>query len=119
MALDTQLNNITEWSRLNTQGPFPGKRSDWRAVSDNTGIVYLYGGCYVSSYVNCTIDATAMFIFDTVKYSWTTKIQSNPPAFQAYYSATMLPDGRIIYIGGAYVLISTGYNAMSINPVRH
>ena len=113
MALDTlQQNNTSQWSQLSTQGPLPTARSNWQAVSDNSSKVYLYGGC--NPYVNCPNVITEMFIFDSLKYSWTSNSQSNPSNFQMYYSATMLPDGKIIYIGGIDY-----YNAITdINLVK-
>src|SRR5436190_1997077 len=105
MALDT---NNSSWYRLSMQGPSPHQRDSWQAASDKQGKVYLYGGCYN---INCTASNATMFTFDTTHYSWTTTVQSNPPNFQLYYSATMLSDGRIIYIGG------TNYNTISSRNV--
>src|SRR5439155_24851826 len=96
MALDTmQQNNLVRWTQLSTQGSSPHQRQHWQAVQDNKDQIYLYGGCS-----GCTVDITTMFIFDTLTYSWSAIVQQTSPNVQVFFSATMLPNGRIIYIGG-------------------
>ncbi|RGB38567.1 hypothetical protein C1646_665279 [Rhizophagus diaphanus] len=74
-------------------------------VIDDNGKVYLWGGrMIVEVFLN------DMLILDTINLSWNKGSIVNAPTPRVYYGATLLPNNRIIYIGG--------YNDLtfSINP---
>ncbi|KAF0415898.1 galactose oxidase [Gigaspora margarita] len=88
--------NITNFnSTFNT-------RNDIQAVIDNKGRIFIFGG--VSYFVNDSdnppfIYYNDMNIFDITTMSWSTLVTSQAPSYNSY-TATLLPTGLIVYIGG-------------------
>src|SRR5205823_1058103 len=102
---------------LTPKGESPLQRSNWQAVSDNKGLVYLWGGCSETWNYTCTFQNTSMFIFDTIQNFWTTQLPLTHPMSQSYYTATLLPDnGTIIYIGGTTTALT--FTPIDINQVK-
>jgi N-acetylneuraminic acid mutarotase len=89
--------NTLEWKEININGKAPGKRRDAHAVNEN-GKIYIFSGFSDSStgsFVNLYFKE--MVILDTAILTWSTL---NSPNNRHAYSATLLKNGVIVYIGG-------------------
>ncbi|KAG9285446.1 hypothetical protein G9A89_010921 [Geosiphon pyriformis] len=73
----------------------PG-RARLQAVTDRTGQVYIWGG---TLNLKGLID-NSMYIYNTINESWKVSQAKQEIESRYDYSATLLSDGRILYIGG-------------------
>ncbi|RIB20769.1 hypothetical protein C2G38_2080055 [Gigaspora rosea] len=78
-------------------------RSEIQAVIDNNGKIFIFGG---DNFVDPT--TTPIFnyykdmnILDITTMTWSTQTQSQSVLPDFAYTATLLPNGLIVYIGGA------------------
>ncbi|RIB29434.1 hypothetical protein C2G38_2027697 [Gigaspora rosea] len=77
-------------------------RNSMQAVIDNTGKIFIFGGVNFLSNDSDKSKITFyndMNILDITTMSWSTLIIPQAP-FYIYYTATLLPSGLIVYIGG-------------------
>ncbi|RIA81733.1 hypothetical protein C1645_836504 [Glomus cerebriforme] len=81
------------WSTPLITGMIPSRRRELQPVSDQNGKIY--DGSDMSQTIQ--IFAT-MNILDSVSYIWITGSQLNSPLPRIDYTATLLPNGNIIYI---------------------
>ncbi|KAF0538905.1 galactose oxidase [Gigaspora margarita] len=73
-------------------------RNEIQAVIDNNGKIFIFGGFnYNSSIILAYND---MNILDITNMTWSTLIQSQSVLTYIDYTATLLPNGLIVYIGG-------------------
>ncbi|KAF0538916.1 galactose oxidase [Gigaspora margarita] len=73
-------------------------RNEIQAVIDNNGKIFIFGG---RDYNNSTkLFYNDMNILDITTMSWSTLIQSQSLLTHTLYTATLLPNGLIVYIGG-------------------
>ncbi|KAF0538923.1 galactose oxidase [Gigaspora margarita] len=91
-------------------------RNEMQAVIDNNGKIFVFSGI---NHGNDDITTTAyndMSILDITTMIWSTQTQSQSVLVSADYTATLLPSGLIVYIGGrsSSVLI---LNNMSQVPI--
>ncbi len=70
----------------------PRTRSTIYSVVSN-GIMYYFGD-------DESGNDTTTYTLDTRLWSWSSNIYPNAPASRREFTATILPDGRILYIGG-------------------
>ena len=92
--------NSSTWNAPTVKGIPPTRRREIKSVIDNTGKMYIFGG-YASGSVGSPTRQyfNDMAIFNAVESSWS--IYSNSPVItRSSYSATLLPNGMIAYIGG-------------------
>ncbi|KAG9294603.1 hypothetical protein G9A89_008082 [Geosiphon pyriformis] len=89
VIVNDTLTNIDTW---------PSGRESLAAVIDKQGRMYIWGGWGIT-------DKT-IYIFDTKTNIWKKNLPEDAPNSRAAYTATILNDGRIIYIGG---IISSTY----------
>ncbi|CAB4495712.1 hypothetical protein RhiirA1_530100 [Rhizophagus irregularis] len=90
--------NSSRWNAPSVNGIVPKRRRKINAVSDNSGKIYIYGGVadvLVGSSTPQFLDD--LIIFNTVDSLWSI---SSSTIIRASYSATLLPNGIIAYIGG-------------------
>ena len=92
-----EINSFT-WSTPIIKGSPPKRRMRMQSVIDNTGKMYIFGGM-----ANAEVGSTIKFfnetiIFNTVELSWS--INNSPVDRRASYTATLLSNGIIVYIGG-------------------
>jgi N-acetylneuraminic acid mutarotase len=91
--------NFLTWDVPTVKGIPPERRRQISSVSDNTGKLYIFGGI-TGELTGST--ATKYFndmnIFNTVELSWS--ISKSPITARASYTATLLLNGVIVYIGG-------------------
>lgn len=86
---------ISKWDVPTVKGNPPKGRSEIKSViDDSTGKVYIFGGADRTNYFN------DMYIFDTVGLSWSVLSLADAPSQRAGYTATLLTNGIILYIGG-------------------
>ncbi len=109
------------WSIPVTKGEMPDKRTNMKAVIDDTGKIYIFGGASfrsitlkIDKYFNDTI------ILDTNDLSWTSGSIVDVPFSRDLYSATLLPNGMIVYIGGREQFTSnlTNIREADINQIN-
>ncbi|CAG8504905.1 12211_t:CDS:2 [Ambispora gerdemannii] len=84
--------NTESLARLDFTGPLPDGRDNTKAAMDSSGLIYIWGGFNTDR---------ALWICDTTALKWTNSTPSFNPKSRGDYSVTLLPDGRLIYIGGA------------------
>ncbi|CAI2187620.1 12091_t:CDS:2 [Funneliformis geosporum] len=92
------------WSKVEVLGATPPGRKQAKGVIDPNGKIYLFCGInanYVSGGVIGYLGG--MEIFDTKSLSWST-VTSDNTEWRGQYSATILENGNIIYLGGLTML---------------
>ncbi|RHZ88859.1 hypothetical protein Glove_21g268 [Diversispora epigaea] len=98
---DTKSN---EWSTLKNEGE-PIRRRNVQAVIDNKGNMYIFGGGYL--FDNYTEFFNDMIIFNTITLTYSNGSTINGPPSMFGYTATLLPNGIIMYIGGRTAVSTT------------
>ncbi|PKY23795.1 hypothetical protein RhiirB3_471648 [Rhizophagus irregularis] len=90
--------NSLSWNIPAVSGIAPSRRIEMKAISDNSGKIYIFGGA-----ANLLVGAQTrtffsdMIIFDIADSSWSINTAVNG---RATYSATLLSNGIIVYVGG-------------------
>ncbi|CAI2181363.1 4463_t:CDS:2, partial [Funneliformis geosporum] len=99
--------NSLSWSVPNVEGTPPERRRSMKGVIDNTGKIYIFGG-----YIDNTLGSETiiryndMVILNTAELSWLI-IPASKPSTLISYTATMLSNGVIVYIGGLMLIEDT------------
>ncbi|RIB14811.1 hypothetical protein C2G38_1623811 [Gigaspora rosea] len=76
-------------------------RNEMQAVIDNYGKIFVFGGINRGNDDNITTTAyNDMSILDITTMIWSTQTQSQSVLVNVDYTATLLPSGLIVYIGG-------------------
>jgi hypothetical protein len=98
-AYDIKAKN---WTIPEITGMSPLRRRELQPVSDQNGKIYMFGGG-----IDMALGATnvqvfdTMDILDTINLKWGVGSGVNHPLPRIDYTATLLPDGKIVYIGGS------------------
>jgi N-acetylneuraminic acid mutarotase len=94
------------------------RRRELQPVSKN-GKIYLFGGGADMSLGRPNIQVfNDMNILDSINNIWTTGPSLIPPVSKIDYTATLLPNGNIIYIGGSRSDVNIiRFDAVSMNQV--
>ncbi|SRR6266498_1001497 len=93
------LNSLT-WNVPNIKGTPPKRRRLINSAFDNTGKMYMFGEYSDELFGKPgPMHFNDMVILDTVRLSWSTSTPDNSLTRSAY-TATLLPNGVIVYIGG-------------------
>ncbi|RHZ53521.1 hypothetical protein Glove_441g85 [Diversispora epigaea] len=92
----------TTWSTPLLGGNIvPPPRQDIKGIIDNSGKIYIFGGFNATNTSGIGDLYNDMNILDTVSNTWTNLSTSgNLPTACEEYSANILPNGIIVYIGG-------------------
>ncbi|CAI2184974.1 11743_t:CDS:2, partial [Funneliformis geosporum] len=99
--------NSLSWNVPNVKGTPPERRRNINGVIDNTGKIYIFGGYVDETLGSATlIRYNDMVILNTAELSWVI-IPASKPYAQSSYTATMLSNGVIVYIGGLESLEDT------------
>ncbi len=85
------------WNSPITKGIQPKRRNNMKAIVDDTGKIYIFGGY---SNTESEIFYDDMLILNTNDLTWSYGPIINVPSKRAFYSATLLTNGKIAYIGG-------------------
>jgi N-acetylneuraminic acid mutarotase len=90
-----------EWKIPSIKGKEPERRRNIRGVSDDTGKIYIFSGFH-DAYLDLPVQFfEEMLILDTFNSTWSYSSALNMPIKRAGYSATILKNGIIVYIGGS------------------
>ncbi|KAF0469695.1 galactose oxidase [Gigaspora margarita] len=89
----------TTWSTPNISGQIPLSRQQFQAVNDTNGKIYMFGGF---KYPNPSFDVifNDIYILDTLSLTWTQGSNVNAPIPRIDFTATLLNNGLILYLGG-------------------
>ncbi|RIB27654.1 hypothetical protein C2G38_2239965 [Gigaspora rosea] len=93
-ALDTVSGT---WSIPIMSGTIPVSRQQFQAVNDANGKIYMFGGFMSSNPGGVLNDIN---IFDTFSLTWTQGSNVSAPTSRADFTATLLKNGLILYLGG-------------------
>ncbi|CAG8532524.1 2150_t:CDS:2, partial [Racocetra persica] len=85
-----------QWDALHTLGSTPISRQNMDAVVDNNGIIYINGGFDPYTTLKSSNNTN---IFNSLSNSWLNN-GLDAPIIRSAYTATLLPSGLILYIGG-------------------
>ncbi|CAI2174742.1 4226_t:CDS:2 [Funneliformis geosporum] len=97
--------NSSTWNIPPVGGISPERRRETKAVNSD-GKLYIFGGSSEKYLGSPTIKFfNDMNIFDTVGLSWLIISQVDAPRKRASYTATLLPNGFIVYIGAKPIII--------------
>ena len=90
-----------QWNIPVIKGKEPERRRNMRAITDNSGMIYLFGGD-TSNLTGSTIFKAFndLIIINTNDLTWSYSPAFNAPTRRYLYSATLLSSGTIVYIGG-------------------
>jgi len=99
-----------KWDIPTTKGEIPTRRRNIQAVSDNSGKVYIFGG--YNDTTNTVFNN--MIIFDTNILTWSYGTIIAPPTARDSYTATLLSNGVIVYIGG----LDVAEKVININEIN-
>ncbi|CAG8488736.1 1922_t:CDS:2 [Cetraspora pellucida] len=89
------------WNTIAIQGIQPPRRESIHSVIDATGKMYIFGGDYSPNTGNLSLSFdNRMDILDTVGLTWSRGSQLQAPSPRDAYSATLLPNDVIVYLGG-------------------
>jgi len=95
------LNSLT-WNIPNIKGILPKRRRSVKGVIDDTGKMYIFGGASDKGTGSLTPKLlNDMIILDTFESLWSISTPVNSPMARHSYTATLLSNGVIVYIGGS------------------
>ncbi|RHZ48451.1 hypothetical protein Glove_551g15 [Diversispora epigaea] len=94
--------SVSKWTIPSIRGDSIPPRQQIKGVIDNSGIIYIFGGVNTT---NLTAFSRLLYndmnTLDTPSMTWRTlSISENLPLPNGDYSASLLPNGVIVYIGG-------------------
>ncbi|CAG8497639.1 4266_t:CDS:2 [Dentiscutata erythropus] len=91
------------WTKLGqgVKGIQPSRRRSTSTVIKPNGTIYIFGGrVELDMASNTLILYNDLYQFDTILLSWNPIIAPNKPSPRSHSAAILLPNGKIIYIGG-------------------
>ncbi|RHZ53553.1 hypothetical protein Glove_441g33 [Diversispora epigaea] len=109
------------WSTPNLGGDIVPPRQNIKGVMDNSGTIYIFGGYNAT---NLTTSSGHLYndmnILKTVSNTWKTLTTSgNLPFLCAEYTANILPNGNIVYIGGIEkVSADANFSSVDMNKIK-
>ncbi|RIB23253.1 hypothetical protein C2G38_884796 [Gigaspora rosea] len=102
-----------QWINITSVGNVPTKRYYISCANFDNGSIAIFSGTPSSG--TMTND---LWIFNTLTLTWSLSNATNAPLPMSGYCAVTLPDGNILYIGGASVINSTlAYMPMNNLPL--
>ncbi|GBB86007.1 hypothetical protein RclHR1_12450002 [Rhizophagus clarus] len=109
--------NVTsqQWSIPQIQGKSPTRRRNMKAVMDDSGILYIFGGYFIVPTIPQENMFNDMIKIDINTFSLSSGSTQNGPSRRCAYTATLLPKGIIVYIGGYK---EDGNSIVDINEVH-
>ncbi|CAI2182949.1 16073_t:CDS:2 [Funneliformis geosporum] len=102
IVYDTKSNTWSKPEISTLTGDEPLRRKQTQAVIDSAGKMYIFGGS-TGPETNSpnSFFLNDMAILDTVNWSWSYGTQDGAPEARNDFSATILSNGVIVYIGGS------------------
>ncbi|CAG8529077.1 772_t:CDS:2, partial [Racocetra persica] len=92
-----------QWSTPEISGTLPKRRKEFQIVQDNSGKAYMFGGLSDNSTGSTKVKwFNDMDISDIISMSWSkvSTSKNKAPPLRADFTATMLNNSIIVYIGG-------------------
>ncbi|CAG8593468.1 3172_t:CDS:2 [Gigaspora margarita] len=86
------------WSTPNISGQIPISRQQFQAVDDTNGKIYMFGGTNFPNFNDIIFNDIQ--ILDTLSLTWTQGSNVSAPKRRVDFTATILNNGIILYIGG-------------------
>ncbi|CAG8495595.1 20581_t:CDS:2 [Rhizophagus irregularis] len=99
------------WSIPKIAGVNTIRKRGLTGIINNDGRMYLWGGCTNTDFVN------DMLILDTINLNWSKGSIINAPTPRTDYGAILLPNNKIIYMGGNDY-DTTSFNSNTLNIVK-
>ncbi|CAB5362588.1 unnamed protein product [Rhizophagus irregularis] len=96
------------WSIPKIAGVNTIRKRSLTGIINNDGRMYLWGGCTNTDFVN------DMLILDTINLNWSKGSIINAPTPRTDYGAILLPNNKIIYMGGNDVTTTFDANTLNI-----
>ncbi|CAG8495578.1 20580_t:CDS:2 [Rhizophagus irregularis] len=96
------------WSIPKIAGVNTIRKRSLTGIINNDGRMYLWGGCTNTDFVN------DMLILDTINLNWSKGSIINAPTPRTDYGAILLPNNKIIYMGGNDATTSFDTNTLNI-----
>src|SRR6266498_1957429 len=81
-------------------GKVPQRRARMQGIIDDSGNIYVFGGRTDSGMGTGTLYFNDMIILNTKDLTWSNGPFNNVPLKRSFYTATLLSNGMIVYIGG-------------------
>jgi N-acetylneuraminic acid mutarotase len=108
-----------QWNRpIIKGGKEPIRRREYQAVVGDESI-YMFGGAVDNLVGSDTVQfLNDLIIFNTNDLTWSEGSTLNTPIPRWDYTATILSDGRIIYIGGIEHTVDDIYREVDINQIN-
>ncbi|RHZ45765.1 hypothetical protein Glove_655g8 [Diversispora epigaea] len=113
--------STSTWSIPKLGGDEVPPIQDTKGVIDNSGLIYIFGGYNATDLINNSGSLfNTMNILDTVPNTWTTlSISKNVPFRCSHYTANILPNGIIVYIGGIEKVDNVvGFSLVNMNEIK-
>ncbi|CAI2170593.1 8216_t:CDS:2 [Funneliformis geosporum] len=88
-----------QWNMPIIKGNMLESHRNFEAIADDSGNIYCFGGILANLIGNIKFYDN-MIILNTRDLTWTYSSVVNAPPNRDIYTATLLLDGRIVYIGG-------------------
>jgi len=108
-----------QWNRPIIKGTEPIRRRENQAVADDAGNIYMFGGLADSVVGSSTFQVfNDMVILNANDLTWSAGSTLNAPLRRRDYTATLLPDGRIVYIGGREMTADNVTRVVDINQIN-
>ncbi len=110
--------NSEQWDIPTIVGKEPKRRRNIQAVTDDFGKIYVFGGV-IDSETGSEINQyfNDMIILNTNDLTWSYGPIINAPSRRYGYTATLLSDGTIIYIGGYELTVDNIEREVDINQI--
>ncbi|PKY38729.1 hypothetical protein RhiirA4_516554 [Rhizophagus irregularis] len=99
LSFNTKDNSWNSYSQQIISGERPISKNQIRPITDYSGKIYLLAGLSFTTLQGVTRDEGGMFIFDTINSNCVLKDVIDGMS-RVEYSATLLPNGTIVYMGG-------------------
>ncbi|CAG8808506.1 33859_t:CDS:2, partial [Racocetra persica] len=106
------------WSIPYIRGGPPIRRRSTSTVITQDGKIYIFGGrAEIDTGSPALIHFNDIYLYDTITPRWTKINASNAPSVRSHSTAMLLPNGRILYIGGVSYSQSGDTNLIDMNNI--
>src|SRR6266542_1689026 len=108
-----------QWNSPVIKGTEPIRRRENKAVADEAGNIYMFGGLADRFVGSSTFQVfNDMVILNVNDLTWSDGSTIDAPVQRSDYTATLLPDGRIVYIGGIERTADNISRVVDINQIN-
>ncbi|CAG8837006.1 19972_t:CDS:2, partial [Gigaspora margarita] len=104
------FNTSQIWSNPQVNGSHPLSTQQFQAISDSDGKIYMFGGFKAAT----SVVLNDIFIFDSLNLNWIKGPALNASPARVDFSATLLNNGLILYLGSTNASDTSNYNIHAI-----